>query len=98
MAQWTAQMMRIPVYVTRGLRQGRSLENRDLLDSLDLPMALVVGGKDKSMPFEALQSLAETRLTQGEYWLFESAGHAVSTDAAEAFDARLLAFTKRVAK
>jgi len=93
--QWTAQMMRIPVYVTRGLRQGRSLENRDLIASLKLPVVIAVGGKDKSMPFQALESLVDTRLPDGEYWFFETAGHAVSTDAAAAFNQSLRAFANR---
>ena len=94
--QWTAQLMRIPVYVTRGLRQGRSLENRDLMGLLmDLPVAVVVGGKDKSMPFDALESLAETKLAKGEYRLFAQAGHAVPTDAAGDFNLYLRGFLER---
>ncbi|MEE4184786.1 MAG: alpha/beta hydrolase [Gammaproteobacteria bacterium] len=94
--QWTAQLMRIPVYVTRGLRQGRSLENKDLLGALELPVALVVGGNDKSMPFTALEALADEALPAGEYRVFPAAGHAVSTDAAAEFNAYLRDFVRRV--
>jgi pimeloyl-ACP methyl ester carboxylesterase len=88
-------MMRVPVYFTQGLRQGRSLENRDLAARLTLPVAIVVGGKDRSMPFAALEGVA-SQLPKGEYWLFESAGHAVSTDTAGAFNVRLASFADRV--
>lgn len=94
--QWTAELMRIPVYVTRGLRQGRSLENRDLAGALTLPVAIAVGGKDRSMPFEALEAVARA-LPLGEYWFFEQAGHTVSTDATEEFNRRLAEFARRAA-
>ena len=95
--QWTAELMSIPVYVTRGLRQGRSLENRDLAAALTLPVAIVVGGKDRSMPFAALETVAGD-LPRGEYWLFDASGHAVSTDVAAPFNQRLAEFAARVSK
>lgn len=94
LVQWTAAMMRVPVYVVHGLR-GRSLQNEDLIASLSLPVAIAVGAKDQSMPFAALETLAE-ELEQGEYWQFEDAGHAVSTDSAAAFNRRLVEFAQQV--
>lgn len=93
--QWVGELMRIPVYVSQGLRHGRSLENRDLAAKLSVPVAVVVGGQDRSMPFAALEVLAR-ELPRGEYWLFDKAGHAVSTDAAGAFNRRLAGFAERV--
>lgn len=95
MEQWTAELMRVPVYVTRGLRQGRSLENRDLASKLKLPVAIVVGGQDRSMPVAALEGVAR-ELPKGEYWLFDKAGHAVSTDMPRPFNVRLARFADRV--
>ena len=90
---WTAQMMRVPTYFTQALRQGRSLENADIRDKLELPVAIAVGAKDASMAFDQLEGLADD-LAAGEYWYFESAGHAVSTDAADDFNSRLLEFAR----
>ena len=95
--QWVGQLMRIPVYVTQGLRQGRSLENGDLAGKLTLPVAIVLGGQDRSMPFVALEAVAG-KLPQGEYWLFDQAGHAVSTDAAGDFNRRLAQFARRIVR
>lgn len=94
--QWTAQMLRLPVYVSQGLQQGRSLDNADLTDALNLPVAIAVGGMDKSMPFDKLKELA-TNLPEGEYWVFPAAGHAVSTDVAADFNQRLRKFAEQVA-
>lgn len=93
--QWTAQMLRLPVYVTQGLQQGRSLDNADLHSVLKVPVAIAVGARDASMPFAALESLAQS-LDQGEYWLFPAAGHAVSTDAAAKFNVRLRDFSDAI--
>jgi len=93
--QWTAQMLRLPVYVTQGLQQGRSLDNADLRDALSLPVAIAVGSKDASMPFDKLKQLAKT-LPDGEYWLFPAAGHAVSTDTAADFNRRLREFAEQL--
>lgn len=92
--QWTLGMMRVPVYVVQGLR-GRPLDNEDLAPSLTLPVVIAVGARDKSMPFAALESLAD-ELAQGEYWVFDAAGHAVSTDSAAEFNRRLAELADRL--
>lgn len=94
LAQWTTGMMRVPVYVVQGLR-GRPLQNEDMADSLTLPVVIAVGSLDRSMPFAALESLA-AELAQGEYWLFDTAGHAVSMDSAAEFNRRVAEFADRL--
>lgn len=91
---WAGQLNRVPVYFMQALQKGRSLENRDIQERLTLPVAIAVGEKDLSMPFEALETLA-AELPRGQYWMFETAGHAVSYDAAAGFNARLARFVSQ---
>ena len=79
------------------MREGRSLDNHDLKASLTLPVAIAVGDRDKSMPFAELQATA-ANLPLGEYWLFEGAGHSISTDAVPEFNACLRDFVDRVTR
>jgi len=64
---------------------------------IEIPVAIAVGGKDRSIPFAALESMVDSQLPRGEYWYFENAGHALSTHAAQAFNRSLSQFVKRLA-
>ena len=87
---WLAQALRLPVYVTTAMR-GRSLDNRDLADSLTVPTLFLLGSADTTMPFDALRAFAKSRPNVA-LRVYPGVGHALSYEGATRFNAELAQF------
>jgi pimeloyl-ACP methyl ester carboxylesterase len=90
---WVVQTLRMPVYARLAMR-GRPLNNRDLLPTLTLPMAIVVGALDKSMPVDTLQALSAAHPNM-VYRSVPDAGHALAWENPAVFNPLLLDFLAR---
>ncbi len=90
---WLVQTLRMPVYARIAMR-GRPLNNRDLLPTLMLPMAIVVGALDRSMPVDTLQPLSAAHPNMA-YRSVPDAAHALAWENPAVFNPLLRDFVER---
>lgn len=84
----------MPPMVRRAMA-GLSLDNRDLPASLALPVLMIHGGMDGSVP-PASVAAAVSALPDADARLFEGSGHSPFAEQPERFNAALLDFAVRV--
>lgn len=70
----------------------RSLNNKDLVASIDVPLLVVIGGKDGSTPEGQGRALAEA-LRHGQVSFYPESGHSAFAEYPERFNAELAAFS-----
>jgi pimeloyl-ACP methyl ester carboxylesterase len=90
----TASVLMLPPYARRaGL--GKRLDNRDLVDRLELPLLAILGGADVSVDSAGLARLLAQRPAAGAR-VYEGVGHSPFVEAAARFGADLAEFVDRV--
>lgn len=80
----------MPPYVRRAM-QGKRLDNRDMVGSLKLPILIIHGGKDPTVPQGKIDEM-RSRLAQSTDLAYPDAGHSPFEEDAARFNADLLKF------
>ncbi len=100
--EWRARAaqiaMMLPAYARRHMFD-RSLANLDLIGKIDVPMMIVVGGKDLSTPEAAARELAAKLERQGVRTVvsvYPDAGHSPFAEEPARFNAELAEFVRAV--
>ena len=82
-----------PPYVRRAMK-GKRLDNRDIAPRLNLPILIIRGGEDATIPEYTLTEL-EAILPDMQSTTYPGVGHSPFEEAATEFNSDLLAFVKR---
>jgi non-heme chloroperoxidase len=97
--QRAAQLaMMLPAYARTHMFE-RPLVNTDLVSRIDVPVMLVVGGKDGSTPEDAARALATQLVSQGApavVNVYAESGHSPFAEEPERFNGELLQFVREV--
>ncbi len=98
--EWRARAaqiaMMLPAYARRHMFN-RSLANMDLIERVDVPMMIVVGGKDLSTPEDAARELATKLERQGVraiVTVYPDSGHSPFAEESLRFNAELAEFVR----
>lgn len=82
-----------PPYVRRAIRNKR-LDNRDMVQKLRLPVLIMRGGRDSSIPHDKIAEIAAS-LRDAQMVEFANAGHSPFEESTEQFNDDLMAFVAR---
>lgn len=89
-----ATEMMMPAYARRAMRS-RSLDNRDVVAKLDLPVLLTRGSTDTAMPADYTKALLG-QLPSARLSLYDGVGHLPFVEQADRFNRELAAFADAV--